>query len=329
MKTRDKSIDILRFIATVGIFFAHVPSPDRILQLRSFDVPLMALLMGTSFYLSSANKEINYWDYFKKRLKRLVKPTWEFLTLFFILVFVATKTVGVDFFSFREIITSYLLLDGIGYVWVIGVFLGVALLNPLILKVSNHIESNKKYFLLLLATYVFYLSLTMLQKYMISSLAFLYEHIILYTIGYGIIAAIGIRLKKLSNNEMLLISIISFIIYILIGIQNDFVLTSVAKYPPVTYYFSYALGAIFLLKLLLEYKPIFKIFDNKLVYFISKNSMWVYLWHIIPVFGIQVVSNATDTFLDNFIIQFVIVFIFSITATWCQNWLSNKILKSK
>lgn len=69
MVNRDKSIDILRAFALIGIFFAHVQSPNWILQLRSFDVPLMALLMGTSFYLSNQNKEIRYSDYIKKSLK--------------------------------------------------------------------------------------------------------------------------------------------------------------------------------------------------------------------------------------------------------------------
>ncbi|MGH2097433.1 hypothetical protein ACRCJR_06025 [Aerococcus urinaeequi] len=66
MANRDKNIDIMRTLAIVCIFFAHVQSPDWLLQFRNFDVPLMSFLMGASFYLSYQNKEINYINYVKK-----------------------------------------------------------------------------------------------------------------------------------------------------------------------------------------------------------------------------------------------------------------------
>ena len=124
MARRDKSIDVLRTIALIGIFFAHVQSPGWLLQLRSFDVPMMSLLMGASFYLSNHNKEVKYGDYVKKRIKRLVYPTWIFLTIFFALIIAVSIVLGREYpFSIGKIIRSYLLLDGIGYVWIVGVFL--------------------------------------------------------------------------------------------------------------------------------------------------------------------------------------------------------------
>lgn len=325
MARRDKSIDVLRTIALIGIFFAHVQSPGWLLQLRNFDVPMMALLMGTSFYLSNQNKEVKYGDYVKKRIKRLIRPTWTFLTIFFALIFLASIVFGREYpFSIGQIIGSYLLLDGIGYVWIVGVFLGVALLNPFILRASNAIKSNLKYLIILLFLYIGYLGLVNLQQYLDGIMELFYQHLVLYTIAYGIIAAIGIRLKEINQYEMIIITCISFSTFLIMGFNNNFALTQTAKYPPTTYYLSYAVGMIFLLKMMLDIPHIFKLFDNKFVYFISQNSMWIYLWHIIPVYSISLISGQI-TFIENsYIIQFLLVITFSVAVTYTQNKLISK-----
>ena len=151
-----------------------------------------------------------------------------------------------------------------------------------------------------------------------------YQHLVLYTIAFGIIAAIGIRLKKINQYEMIIITCISFSTFLIMGFNNNFALTSTAKFPPTTYYLSYAVGMIFLLKMMLDIPHIFKLFDNKFVYFISQNSMWIYLWHIIPVYGISLISDQI-TFIENsYIIQFLLVITFSVIVTYTQNKLISK-----
>lgn len=204
-------------------------------------------------------------------------------------------------------------------------FLGVALLNPFILRVSKAINSNLRYFLVLLLIYIGYLGLVNLQKFFDGTLSLLYEHVVLYTIGYGVIAAIGIRLKKLNKYEMIFIASISFAAFLAIGLNNNFALTSTAKFPPTTYYFSYAIGMIFLLKMMLEYNLIFKLFDNRFVYFISENSMWIYLWHIIPVYGLGILGDLVPILNNNFIAQFLLVFVFASLAAWIQNLMITKL----
>lgn len=70
-KNRDSKIDILRFLALLAIFIAHAKPPFWLDQLRSFEVPLMTILMGQSFYISQNRKDIDYWDYVKKGLTDL------------------------------------------------------------------------------------------------------------------------------------------------------------------------------------------------------------------------------------------------------------------
>ncbi|MGH2097432.1 acyltransferase family protein [Aerococcus urinaeequi] len=257
---------------------------------------------------------------------RLVRPTWVFLTIFFILVYFVSEILSRDYlFSLSTVIKSYLLLDGIGYVWVIGVFLGVALLNPIILKISESIDQNKYYFFFLLIIYFGYLGLVYLQRFFSGFLNILYEHVILYTISYGIIAAIGVRSKKIDKKEMIIISVFSFIIYFLIGYSQSFPPTQIAKYPPTTYYLSFAVGMIFLVRLLLSHTFIYNLCDKKFTHFVSTNSMWIYLWHIIPIFGISLVPERISIIDNNFILQFILVFSFSIVATFIQNELLKRI----
>lgn len=321
---RDRKIDIMRFLALVGIFIAHVGGPKWLMQLRSFDVPLMALLMGMSFYLSNKNREISYGKYFIKRIKRLVFPTWQFLTIFFILLFFIALLLGRPyFFDFSTIISSYLLLTGIGYVWIVGVFLGVALLNPMILKISNKIQKNSVYFLILLVIYLFYLTIASLQNFMSSEFALIYEHLVLYTIAYGIIAAIGIRFKKLNKKELFFGALVFLLFYIGLGIVNNFELTSIAKFPPTTYYFSYALGIIFALYLILDIPIIFNVLNNKFIHYVSENSLWIYFWHIIPVYSLSIITDIIPIIGENFILRFIFVVIVTTVLVIIQNLIKN------
>jgi fucose 4-O-acetylase-like acetyltransferase len=122
---RDFRIDILRTIGVILIILAHSSPPNTLFQIRVFDVPLMAMLLGMSFILSLKGKDFkeNYGKYVFKRLKRLVFPTWIFLSIFFLLVFILSLIAKQSYpFSINKIILSYTLISGIGYVWIIRVF---------------------------------------------------------------------------------------------------------------------------------------------------------------------------------------------------------------
>lgn len=76
---RDNSIDILRFIGLMLLVLAHVGPPNWLMQLRSFDVPLMVFVSG----LTAARKEYtSYKGFILKRFKRLVLPVWIFLSIY-------------------------------------------------------------------------------------------------------------------------------------------------------------------------------------------------------------------------------------------------------
>jgi len=123
---RDHTIDYLRAIGLYAIILAHIASPWALHQLRNFDVPLMVFISGISFSLSKTSSG-PYLKYAWSRIKRLLFPVWIFLTLFFAL---SSLTHVFGDYSFEVILESFTLSEGIGYVWIIQIFIIVSLLAP-------------------------------------------------------------------------------------------------------------------------------------------------------------------------------------------------------
>ena len=106
-----------------------------------------------------------------------------------------------------------------------------------------------------------------------------------YIIPYGVITFIGYNFEKISNKKRILLIIINLILFSLIGYYyfiktGSLQLVQIAKYPPRIYYLSYGLlCSILLMSICSKYN--FKVFDNKIICYISHHSMWIYLWHIL------------------------------------------------
>ena len=124
-------IDFLKFVGLTGIIIAHVGSPKWMMMARSFDVPLMVILssiLGVSSFKKYDGKKNGLFRYYSSRIKRLVIPTWTFLVFYFLLMSIAMK----GFKSIEYYIASFCLTRyGVGYVWVILIYLYSAMLIPL------------------------------------------------------------------------------------------------------------------------------------------------------------------------------------------------------
>lgn len=281
---RRDNIDVLRFIGLAMIVLAHVDPPSLIRQLRSFDVPLMVLVSGMSFGLSY--KAESYAAYVWKRVKRLLFPTWIFLTAYFLLMHTTGHPVQLP--DTKTIITSYLLLSGIGYVWIIRVFLLVAIAAPSILRLSRCAGSHTQYFSILSASYIGYELLRYATRpYLSSAEESVFDSTVLYIIPYSILFAVGLRLPNMSRNQVLRLIIMSFVIFGTIGIaiyvaSGQYILTGEFKHPPTIYYLSYALGVSCVAWLASDAisSKIKEIGVSAPVLFLAQNSMWIYLWHI-------------------------------------------------
>ncbi len=320
-KLRDDRVDILRFIGLAMIVFAHVGPPGILFQLRNFDVPLMVLVSGMSFGLSYKAKE-PYREYVWKRVKRLVFPVWIFLTIYFIAQLVIYP--GSTELNFRTILTSYALDSGIGYVWIIKVFLLVAIVSPFLYLWHKNTQADSKYFFVLAICFLIYEFLRYLSlPYIQEGVGKIASSVVLYVVPYAIIFSVGLRMLQMNKKQLFTLSFVSLGTLFFVGLglffQSEKVVTTQAlKYPPSIYYFSYAL---FVSSLLWIYSgQIGLVFERaklkNLFLFIANNSIWVYLWHIPLVKVIHM----------NFLLKYLIVFIVAVAITYTQTLIVSHLL---
>ena len=281
---RDDRIDFLRFIGLAIIILAHVDPPGAIFQARNFDVPLMVIVAGLSFRASY--KYESYMSYLWKRVKRLLFPVWLFLSIYFFAILTTGYPIAAP--STKTIVSSYLLLEGIGYVWIIRVFLLVAIVSPFLLSFCQRTTSHAKYLSAIIAIYVAYeLTLSISKPFLNTYQGYFFEQTFLYLVPYAVVFSIGLRLPELGRNQLLIIATSAFCIFAieaiaLWSVSGQAVQTQNFKYPPQIYYLSYAIFVSVVTWIVS--KKIIMILEelhiSPAVQFIAKNSIWIYLWHI-------------------------------------------------
>ncbi len=281
----------------------------------------MVLVTGMSFGLSH-NADEPYAKYIWKRVKRLVFPVWIFLTIYFSAQYILyTESTELNL---KTMLTSYALIGGIGYVWVIKVFLLVAIASPFLFRWHKNTVADSRYFLVLatcLFVYEFmrFISLPYIQGGA-GKLASLIVH---YIIPYAAVFAIGLRMLKMDRKRLFLLSIVNLGIFSIVGLalwlQSGYIVpTQALKYPPSIYYLSYALFASGLLWIYSENisYALEKMRIKTHVLFIASNSIWIYLWHIPFVKLVQA----------NFALKYIIVFGSAVAIVHAQVWVVNNIL---
>lgn len=332
---RDQRIDILRFLGLSLIIFAHVDPPNLLFQLRNFDVPLMVVVAGLSF--TKSRRIESYWGYLWKRVKRLIIPMWLFLCLYFLVLHQVWPSH--EWLTLKNVLASYALLGimGVPYVWIIRVFLLVAAIAPGIAWLNRRISSNRKYLLIIAAIYGLYellLALT-LEASLNSAGGKLLALVVYYAIAYGLIFALGVRLPQLTKGQVqatcgaalglfLTLSLISG--WGTADIAHSFHNLQAFKYPPTAYYLSYAVAVTSLLWLAID--PMVASLKRlnqaeALILFCSRNSMWLYLWHI-PFAEVFRAFNYT-----NIGIKFLVAYACAASLTWVQSKLIRLALMPK
>ncbi len=317
---RDERIDLLRFIGLAMVILAHVYPPLIVAQLRNFDVPLMVLVSALSF--SASVKQESYGQYVWARVKRLVFPVWLFLALYFALEWAFAFPVALP--SLEKIWYTFTLIDGIGYVWVIRIFLLVALIGPFVYRFHQRETNHFKYVGVLALVYaIFQAMVWWLLPILSGSLKTVLLNTVFYVLPYGVVFAFGLRVPTMLKSELWRWFITFAVLFVAMALwyfsQTDqFKPTQHFKYPPQHYYLAYALmvsialwlAAATMLKLLYRARLI------ALVMFAGSNSIWIYLWHIffLQIFKMDWLSN------------YLLVFACSTAVTWLQVYGVNKYL---
>lgn len=321
---RDIKIDFMRFIGISLIILAHVSPPNLIFQLRNFDVPLMVILSGYLYSIKNKQKNKFNLSYFLKRFRRLVIPVWIFLSILFIGIFL----INPKMITLKLLLTSFTLYTGIGYVWIIRVYLIIALFGEILIKIIN------KNIIILFISYLIY---ELLCKIKIDNqfINDIYKNLFLIGFGYLLFFSYGVFFKSLKLNIKIILSSIclgSLIFKILTNGEMDL---QYFKYPPRSYYFYYAIlmfNFIFYLKEFLSEKKLEKI---KIISFIGKSTMWIYLWHI-PFVLLTVLLDKKGIKM-NYLMNYIFIYGGALIITLIQNKLvisiftkenkTNKVIK--
>lgn len=282
---RKKYLDGAKVIGLLCIVLAHVSPPSIVAQIRNFDVPLMVIVSGilaAGAYERAQLSQPGYFSYVRRRFVRLVLPVWLFL-----IPFIAGRSLIVRDLSFDKILGSFLLeRDSIGYVWIIMVYLICALLVPLLSKVNIH---SLRHLAVVSGAYVlFEVACALKLTTTVSAL----DDILYYIVPYGCVTLLGLNYEKLSRKIRLRVALCALVVFVTMAVwlylqEGSFVYTQKWKYPARIYYLSYAIAVSLFILEGLQLAPQ-KLLSNKMVAFISRNSLWIYLWHILMLWLVRI-----------------------------------------
>jgi len=326
---RDKKIDLLRFIGLSSLIMVHIDCPGWLFQLLNFSVPL--IVIASAMAMSYTQWKGDYWSYVIKRIKRLFFPVWLFLTFYFI--FLKVTNLAPNYLTFQNIIDNYTISNNGGFMWIIRVFLLVALVAPFIAQLDRKIKSNRKYLAILLVGYLLYEGLMHLSAFVgDGALKEFINFYVDYALGYGMIFALGMRIRKLSTKELWFVGGFAMIVFVILGAyhfvqEGHFVQTQKFKYPPSAYYVSYAIVACLITWALVDKfvgtLVTMNIWIESAVMFIAQNTLWLYFWHTIALF----VSYRMHE--QNFLMKYFVVYGLSILAVFIQNKIVKKVVLSR
>ncbi len=332
VKHRNINLDLMRFLGILIIMIAHASPPEWLFQLRNFGTPLLIVISALTYAEVYSERQIDLSTFYKKRLARLIIPAWIFLTFYFFMIFVASEFLHRNYpFSPQKILESYTFYKGIGFVWIFKVYIILALLTPFSLKVSTLKTSNTKYFLFLLVLYIAYeYALMTLAPYIPQKLEGFFYTVFYIVVPYLILYLYGMRLGSFTNKQIIYVIITSFFLFILLTSakyieSGHFVPTQNFKYPPTIYYLSYAFFALNLVYLICRNLLIFDKNIKSTIVWLSSNSLWIYLWHIMALFlwGF-LIGSITESFLG-FLAKVCFILTFGIIMTHIQVFIVKKV----
>ncbi|WP_299109762.1 acyltransferase [uncultured Winogradskyella sp.] len=335
-KSRNVNLDLLRFLGVLIIMVAHAKPPSVFFQLRNFGTPLLIVASSLTYAFIYKNKSIELIPFYKKRITKLTLPAWIFLIVFFLLFYVVTFIFNQDYpFNINTVISTFLFYEGIGFVWILKIYLMLALLTPFGLRFSNSKIRNRAYFSIIFLFYVLYeLGNYFVSDYIPVESLHLIENTILLVFPYTALYLYGLRLNNMKTHHVIYVTIFSLLIFIIMAIKKYysngiFVSTQNYKYPPTLYYLSYALFWVNLIYLMIfRYSVINFVKYKKVLIWLSSNSLWIYLWHILAYYLWKNFFGHYEI-IGLFILKFIFLLSFGIIITKIQLDLVNRMLPTK
>lgn len=318
-RQRNHRIDLLRTIGLFSIILAHVNPPSLLLNIRSFDVTLMCVVSGMAFYISW-KPERRYGEYVCGRIKKLLLPSYLLILLWFFGANILCAIIGhAPLYSFHTLRNALLLFnDGMGYVWIVKIYLILAVISPLIYKLLKKLHNDWACFSFVLAWMavygVLYWCYGKWELPLSETTRFFVEEYILASLGYMVAFIVGakcVESRKFAH-IMGIFSIVGFIAAQILFSPDGFA-PNAYKYPPSDYYLLYGMAVTLLLFNLLPNRA------GKAILWVSANSFKLYLYHVPLILATM--------FVKNWAIRYVIVAAGTMAAVGVWNGIRQKLIK--
>lgn len=324
-KERSFAVDVLKTIGILGIILAHVDPPQWLFDIRVFDVCMLVFASGLT--LKGEAVRTNYFAYLWKRFKRLVLPAWAFIAIYFVFAFILKSIWGQPNYSYIEYVQSFTFTGGMGYVWIIRVYLLMAAASPVIYKIGCFGGAGVKNTLIVIITLLLLNEFAVYadQHISIGAIRELIQGIILYAISYGVVEVLACGLRFQSRKNGALICVFLFILFFAAWSLCHFESPQIAKYPPRALYLLYGMAvstAVYVICLKWKCRGL----PGKCVEWISKNSLWIYFWHTLPV---TLFNNTDITLYGNAVLKYIAALGFGVIAAAVQNSIRKKLIVVK
>lgn len=227
-----------------------------------------------------------------------------------------------------NMIFSTFLLNGFGYLWIIRIFIIIAILAPFIVMFFRtktfYFDVSVIILSIFATTIADYYFIHMNNKYA----RYIVVDILLPALTYSSIFILGYkwhaytRFDKNTVGFVFLIFIIVAQVYMLFE-QQGIIQPQNFKYPPTIIYISFSIVMIVILDFILK-----SCFDNtasskyKCIIFLSSNTIWVYLWHIPIVEYFKLTDDKLEWY-----VKYAIVVCISFLITFLQVYIIKWIVR--
>jgi len=327
-KSRDVRLDLLKVVGLAAIILAHTAPPAVIHNIRAFDVPLMVMVSGVLFSYGLKGREYAYGRYLARRIPRLLLPTWIFLCIFFAVAFVIFTAAGRSFpYTGEDMLGSFELttFKGIGYVWIIRVFLLIAIVSPLILQLYKICGKKDSFLAVISVIYIFYEA----ALYLGGGMSYFMDEIFFYALPYGCIFGLGLHLPSMKVSSIFNLSVFFMTIFLIVGGYYYYagapLYITTYKYPPRILFVAYTSSVSLILYLLAMRFELKNDILRRVVVFMSSSSLWIYLWHILIKSYWDLIVKSSVPGADKFYIAFIVFIVMASVITYMQKTLVTAI----
>ena len=300
---RNSKLDWLRAIGTFLVIFAHSKPPVLLKHIRCFDVCLLFFVSGVSFALTNRyfiNDLRGIRPYLIKRIKKLAIPAWALVTFIFISTLLICLVVKADLmYSVKDYILSMLFTNqGVGYVWIVKLYLFTAIALPFVsVRFNNYTVLKQKLLMVIYAAIyciMYYVYVTFIKEGINAGIQIVIEEFILCSLAYAFVAILGMVIykNKTSVPKALVVFTLCFVLLQIFGLKDGFC-PNETKWPPSPYYLTYGISLSLLLYILVPNKR------NVIIEWISKHSYDIYLLHIPFIVALMICRSSRLNFLPD------------------------------